>query len=203
MAYIGKTPTVVPLTSSDVTDGIITNAKLAQDIISGDTELATAPADTDEFLVSDAGTLKRIDYSHIKGTSDFVKVASTTLSSGTASVSLTGMDSTYKHYKVVASDVSLDTSENLYFRFIASSGDLTGSSYFGAIGGSYTQSNDSDHDLRARNYNASYARVSNFDFSTNATNGASFEMVIANPSNSATYPLAFGLVGDSLSLIHI
>ena len=67
MAYIGKTPTVAPLTSSDVADGIITNAKLAQDIISGDTALASEPADTDEFLVSDAGTLKRIDYSLIKG----------------------------------------------------------------------------------------------------------------------------------------
>ena len=67
MAYIGKTPTVAPLTSSDVEDGIITNAKLAQDIISGDTALASEPADTDEFLVSDAGTLKRIDYSLIKG----------------------------------------------------------------------------------------------------------------------------------------
>ena len=49
-----------------VSDGTITNAKLAQDIISGETELASAPADTDEFLVSDAGTLKRIDYSLIK-----------------------------------------------------------------------------------------------------------------------------------------
>ena len=29
MAYIGKTPTAAPLTSSDVADGIITNAKLA------------------------------------------------------------------------------------------------------------------------------------------------------------------------------
>ena len=38
MAYIGKTPTVAPLTSSDVADGIITNAKLAQDIISAETD---------------------------------------------------------------------------------------------------------------------------------------------------------------------
>ncbi len=47
-------------------DGTVTNAKLAQDIISGETALAVAPADTDEFLVSDAGTLKRIDYSLIQ-----------------------------------------------------------------------------------------------------------------------------------------
>ena len=66
MAYIGKTPTVAPLTSSDVADGIITNAKLAQDIISADTALGAEPADTDEFLVSDAGVLKRMDYSYIK-----------------------------------------------------------------------------------------------------------------------------------------
>jgi len=48
-------------------DGTITNAKLAQDIISGETALTAEPADTDEFLVSDAGTLKRVDYSYIKG----------------------------------------------------------------------------------------------------------------------------------------
>jgi hypothetical protein len=76
MAYIGKTPTAAPLTSSDVTDGIIstakiadtaiTNAKLNADIISGDTALGAEPADTDELLVSDAGVLKRMDYSHIK-----------------------------------------------------------------------------------------------------------------------------------------
>ena len=57
MAFIGKKPAAAPLTSSDVADGIITNAKLAQDIISGDTALASEPSDTDEFLVSDSGTL--------------------------------------------------------------------------------------------------------------------------------------------------
>ena len=45
----------------------VTAAKLNDDIISGQTALASEPADTDEFLVSDAGTLKRIDYSLIKG----------------------------------------------------------------------------------------------------------------------------------------
>jgi len=46
-------------------DGTVTNAKLAQDIISGETALTSEPASTDEFLISDAGTLKRIDYSLI------------------------------------------------------------------------------------------------------------------------------------------
>ncbi len=45
----------------------VTAAKLNNDIISGTTALAEEPADTDEFLLSDGGTLKRIDYSLIKG----------------------------------------------------------------------------------------------------------------------------------------
>jgi hypothetical protein len=48
-------------------DGGVTGAKLNDDTISAQTELASEPADTDEFLVSDAGVLKRIDYSLIKG----------------------------------------------------------------------------------------------------------------------------------------
>ena len=44
----------------------VTGAKLNTDVISAQTELAAEPADTDEFMVSDAGVLKRIDYSLIK-----------------------------------------------------------------------------------------------------------------------------------------
>jgi len=84
-------------------DGTVTNAKLAQDIISGETALASEPADTDEFLVSDAGTLKRIDYSLIKGGGSFDKLATVTISSGVSSVAVDGNgswldNSTYAGY---------------------------------------------------------------------------------------------------------
>jgi hypothetical protein len=99
MGYIGKKPTPVPLTASDVTDGIISNAKLAQDIISAETALATEPADTDEFILSDAGTLKRIDYSLIKGGGTHVLLSTNTISSAVSSVDITSnIDSTYKIY---------------------------------------------------------------------------------------------------------
>jgi hypothetical protein len=45
----------------------VTGAKLNTDVISAQTELAAEPADADEFMVSDGGVLKRIDYSLIKG----------------------------------------------------------------------------------------------------------------------------------------
>ena len=47
-------------------DASVGASQVADNLISGKTALAEAPADTDEFLVSDAGTLKRIDYSYIK-----------------------------------------------------------------------------------------------------------------------------------------
>jgi len=48
-------------------DDTVTAAKLNDNVISGQTALTSEPDDTDEFLVSDAGTIKRIDYSLIKG----------------------------------------------------------------------------------------------------------------------------------------
>ena len=53
MAYIGSKPADKPVVASDLDPAVIT----------GQTALATAPADTDEFLISDAGVLKRIDAS--------------------------------------------------------------------------------------------------------------------------------------------
>ena len=50
----------------DVPASGVVPASLASNIISGQTELAATPADTDELLISDAGTIKRIDYSYIK-----------------------------------------------------------------------------------------------------------------------------------------
>ena len=48
-------------------DDTVTAAKLNNDIISGQTALTAAPDDTDELLISDAGTIKRIDVSLVGG----------------------------------------------------------------------------------------------------------------------------------------
>jgi len=60
-------PSDATVTAAKLGANSVTAAKLNNDIISGQTALGAEPADTDEFLVSDAGTLKRIDYSLIKG----------------------------------------------------------------------------------------------------------------------------------------
>ncbi len=61
------TPSDDTVATAKIQDDAVTAAKINTDLISGTTALASEPADTDEFLVSDAGTLKRIDYSLIKG----------------------------------------------------------------------------------------------------------------------------------------
>lgn len=72
-------------------DDTVTAAKLNNDIISGQTALTSEPDDTDEFLVSDAGTIKRIDYSLIKGAGKVLQVvgASTSTQVGVTANSYT------------------------------------------------------------------------------------------------------------------
>ena len=64
MAYIGSKPANKPVVASDLDPTVIT----------GQTALAVAPADTDEFLISDAGVLKRLDASLIGGGGKILQV---------------------------------------------------------------------------------------------------------------------------------
>ena len=109
------TPTDATVSTAKIVDGAVTAAKINDDIISGATELATTPADTDEFLVSDAGTLKRIDYSHIKATApDFVKLSSAETSSSATTIEFTGLDtSTYRCYMVTMQNLCFTSGNNM------------------------------------------------------------------------------------------
>ena len=68
MSYIGNKPANKPVVASDLDPTVIT----------GQTALAVAPADTDEFLISDAGTLKRLDASLIGGGGKVLQVLTAT-----------------------------------------------------------------------------------------------------------------------------
>ena len=71
----------------DVPASGVVPASLASNIISGQTALAATPADTDEFLISDAGTIKRIDFSHIKGQGKIAQVVTAVKTNTTSSSS--------------------------------------------------------------------------------------------------------------------
>ena len=100
-----------------IADDAISEEHLDATAITGSTELAATPADTDELLISDAGTLKRIDASHIL--SKFLRtgnVESTT-------VALQGfMSSSYYLYTIYASIINTATDNTfINMRFLNSS----------------------------------------------------------------------------------
>ena len=177
MAFIGKQPTPSPLTASDITDGIITNAKLAQDIISGETELATEPADTDEFLISDAGVLKRIDASLIGGGA--LTLLSTTSVTSASSVQVGTFSSTYTSYKIILAGLSPNSNDqDLYFRFIKADGSEDSSNdYRTSIGGhrGSTYTSEGSESTSA----AKFGRNAHNDTGTIAC-----EMLVTNPQQS-------------------
>jgi len=84
------------ITTDDIEDLKVTTAKIAAngvtaakfnaDVISGQTELDAAPASTDELLVSDAGVLKRVDFSHLSTSLAVGSAKATTTSSGTFNI---------------------------------------------------------------------------------------------------------------------
>ena len=121
MSYIGSKPANKPVVASDLDPTVIT----------GQTALATSPADTDEFLISDAGVLKRLDASLI-GSQDYVKLSSTTPSAANT-FSVDGhFTSAYDVYKIYVLGISGSSMNNTRFSFrVNVSGSAqTGSSYY-------------------------------------------------------------------------
>ena len=119
MPYIGQAPAPKVITSSDLSADVVTEAKIADNavenehlnanVITGHTALGATPADTDELLVSDAGTLKRVDFSYLKGGGMFELISTTTVSSGVSSVDFTSLSSDFDDFLVSASQFNIET----------------------------------------------------------------------------------------------
>ena len=85
-----------------IADDAISDEHLDATAITGHTALAEAPADTDEFLISDGGVLKRLDASHIGG-GTHVQTGRTVLSSNASAIDVNScFSSTYDTYLIIA-----------------------------------------------------------------------------------------------------
>jgi len=105
----------------------VTAAKFNADVISGQTALAETPADTDELLLSDAGVLKRIDFSHLKSTPHKTLLNTITASdSANVAFSSTYITSTYRDYHITFSNVHAATDDVRFDMLISED---NGSSY--------------------------------------------------------------------------
>ena len=100
------TPSDNSVSTAKLVANSVTAAKFNADVISGQTALAETPADTDELLLSDAGVLKRIDFSHIKGGGAFEKLLTTT-ASGSANITFnnTYLTTAYRDFRIIGSHI--------------------------------------------------------------------------------------------------
>jgi hypothetical protein len=146
MGFIGVQPSSVPLTSSDITDGIVSNAKLGADSVNSskiaDDSISeehiditaitghsaiTSLADTDKFLVSDASdsnNLKYVEKQYLGGSGTLVPLAQIESSSDASVIALDNfMDATtYTAYKVFFACKSGGNGNVLQARFRQSGG---------------------------------------------------------------------------------
>ena len=162
--YLGRAlQTVNPPNAS------VGSAQVADSLISGKTALGATPADTDELLISDAGTLKRVDYSYLKSANTpafFAYRSGSNQSMPDASVTVIQMNSevydtdsaydtsTYKFTPQTAGKYLLHTQyetngggdQVLYIAYILKNGSSTGGSQFlhrGSGGSSFSLSTTS------------------------------------------------------------
>jgi hypothetical protein len=177
-------PATNSITAAMVSANAITGAKLNTDVISAQTALGAEPADTDEFLVSDAGVLKRVDYSYIKpsGTQTLI---STATASGSSEIDITsGIDSTYKNYLIRITNMHPAT-DNTDFRcrFFTSAGIRTGTDYQFSFQG--RRSNGGD--IQGNGNGNTYISLSPQMAGNDAVENSNYEIILSNPSSTTYY----------------
>ena len=175
------------VTAAKISSNAVTGAKLNTDVISAQTALATAPADTDEFLVSDAGVLKRIDYSLIKGGGMFEFISETTISSNTTTVSFTTLSTDYKDFYFSLQNIHPQNDEpRMYMRIMTGTGGsqaaITSSDY------GYAEVMRNETTVTDNNDGADHMRVSH-QVGNAATESVSSEVFLYNPHDTVFHKL--------------
>jgi len=184
--------TTIP--TGGIADDAISEEHIDATVITGSTALAATPADTDELLISDAGTIKRIDYSHIKSDPTHVLLDDTYVSSATATITWDSslITDTYEQYILTGSAIQMsnDAAGNLNINYSDDNGsnyDSDGSDYQKAI--LINQSGASNNTMISRNGNDAGIPLTGtgYDFGGGvAYGGANFVARFYNLRNLAT-----------------
>ena len=204
MGYLGYKPADKPLTSADITDGIIVNADIANSTIDlttkvtgtlptskGGTGLATLGTAAQELRVNSGATALEY-YTPTVASSDYVLLATINQTSAVSSLSFDGyFSSTYKNYVIFYSYVVPSTGNaELSFRYRVSNSSVT-SNYYWVNYGVVLLSDSSVNQTATGTYNSSTTSISQAaKASSNA--GVSGYINIADPLNTSTYKQSYG-----------
>lgn len=187
MPYIGQQPAPKVVTSSDLADDVVTADKIGDTAISGFSALGATPADTDELLVSDAGTLKRVDFSHLKGGGMFEFISQTTVSSAVNEVEFTSLSSDFVDFLISASGIRTGTdNQNIRLRFSVSGTFDTASNY-----GWVESGRDGTTTVAGSSNPENYIKLSNKIGNATGENGT-FEHIVYNPLGTSLYKVSSG-----------
>ena len=191
------TPSDNSVTTAKLASDAVTEAKIADDavesehlnnnIISGQTALGATPADTDELLVSDAGTLKRVDFSYLKGGGMWEFISSTNVTSGVAQVDFTTLSTDFIDFCVVITDLHPETdSVKLFSRVFTGTGGsqaiVDSSSYHFAT---VVHDNQVDQDNGTSSNKMELSRPIGSD----NNEASSFEIVLFNPHSTTFHTI--------------
>jgi len=180
------TPSDDAVKTASLQANAVTGAKLNTDVISAQTALAATPADTDELLISDAGVIKRIDYSYLKSNPTHVLLSTTTVSSAASEVAVTSnIDSTYNRYMI--SIINLKPASNathLQMRFYQG-GSVDSSSAYDSTS-AYNGSDDGSGPTIDRENGANNMKLAD-EVGSDATETLNGTIYLHDPSNTATH----------------
>jgi len=115
------------INATKIADDAISEEHIDATAITAMTELAAEPADTDEFLISDAGTLKRIDYSHIKGGGGLTLLNHTNQTSDVSDVNIDNIFTTSHDSYIVIVRRFIPATDNKNMRMQIRTGGSSGS----------------------------------------------------------------------------
>ncbi len=170
-----------------IADDAISEEHLDATAITGHTALAESPADTDEFLISDGGTLKRLDAQYVGG-GTLVRVGGSNSSSATGTVILDNIfTADYMFYKVFG---RMEPSTDNYLpqmrlRTGGSSGsDESGTNYKFTLKTSRHGNNTGDNNDGSTSGNA--FSIGRYGTDAETENGGYFEMNVCNPFGTGT-----------------
>ena len=161
-----------------IADDAISEEHLDATAITGHTALAEAPADTDEFLISDGGTLKRLDASYVGGGA-YTLLSNNDLSSGVSEFKDADFFTTYSSYKHFLLDCQFvvpdDGPSDIQFVFQDASGDVSGTIRAAAKA---NRGNNSDEDsLYGKNQTSNSDGVNLYD-NARGSNNQGMQMLI-------------------------
>tara|TARA_R100000808_G_scaffold24455_1_gene56366 strand:+ start:963 stop:1712 length:750 start_codon:yes stop_codon:yes gene_type:complete len=168
-----------------IADDAVSEEHLDATAITGHTALAEAPADTDEFLISDGGTLKRLDASYVGGGA-MVLLANSSSTSTVADKTFDGIfSSTYDHYRIVGTMCPTDDDVHVQFILRASSSNVSGTIYdFTSLNGN-TNSSDTEAQQYEGDQGLNHFKIAAAGVNQDPTSDAvAFDFILSDPNTN-------------------